>query len=342
MITQVDKEKILSTFPNIKLSYGIITHKKVSDADFIVAIPKGPKCFAWFTKYDSKNVCFIMDLIENKQIKDIKIMNCCCNDELYNGTIFYGTTFYGSNNKFFTIEDIFYYKGKNISSLKWENKLVTIKNIMENDSKQLSYNNTYIVFGLPIISNNFDILVKEISELSYDIYSLHFKYYNKFNNLIMPIKYVNEICNSLTLTSTLENQQTLENHLSDGNTNKKNNYSSLKMNTKREKVFFVKPDIQNDIYFLYCKNDDNNNNNKKDDLEYYSTAYIPDYKTSVMMNDLFRNIKENKNLDALEESDDEEEFQNEKEDRFVYLDKSYNMICHYNYKFKKWYPVRVV
>jgi hypothetical protein len=59
------------------------------------------------------------------------------------------------------------------------------------------------------------------------------------------------------------------------------------------------------------------------------------------MNKLFRNIKENINLDALEESDDEDEFQNEKIDRFVNLDLSHNMICSYNYKFKKWFPIRL-
>jgi hypothetical protein len=59
------------------------------------------------------------------------------------------------------------------------------------------------------------------------------------------------------------------------------------------------------------------------------------------MNKLFRKIKENDRLDALEESDDEEEFENENEDKFVYLDKTYNMICLYNYKFKKWYPIKV-
>ena len=42
-------------------------------------------------------------------------------------------------------------------------------------------------------------------------------------------------------------------------------------------------------------------------LDYFDIAYIPDYKTSVFMNSLFRNIKENINLDYLEESDDEEE-----------------------------------
>ena len=96
----------------------------------------------------------------------------------------------------------------------------------------------------------------------------------------------------------------------------------------KEAVFIVKPEIQNDIYSLYYEDD-----------TFFTTAYIPDYATSVMMNKLFRVIKENNNLDALEESDDEEEFQDEKPDRFVHLNKSYKMVCAFNYKFKKWYPV---
>ena len=47
-------------------------------------------------------------------------------------------------------------------------------------------------------------------------------------------------------------------------------------------------------------------------------------------------------MDALEESDSEEEFQNINEDKFVYLDKVLKMVCHYNKKFKKWVPVKVV
>jgi hypothetical protein len=59
------------------------------------------------------------------------------------------------------------------------------------------------------------------------------------------------------------------------------------------------------------------------------------------MNKLFRIIKENDNLDALEESDDEEEFENENSDKFVKLDKSEKMVCQYNYKFKRWVPVKI-
>ena len=58
-----------------------------------------------------------------------------------------------------------------------------------------------------------------------------------------------------------------------------------------------------------------------------------------MMNSLFRNIKENKSLDALEESDDEDEFENVNIDKFVDLSKKIKMKCVYNYKFKKWTPI---
>jgi hypothetical protein len=59
------------------------------------------------------------------------------------------------------------------------------------------------------------------------------------------------------------------------------------------------------------------------------------------MNSLFRYIKENNNLDSLEESDDDEEFENNNIDKYVYLDKSYKMVCQFNNKFKKWVPIKL-
>ena len=108
----------------------------------------------------------------------------------------------------------------------------------------------------------------------------------------------------------------------------------IKINKQIYKYFLVKPTIVNDIYDLYVLN-----NNK---YEKFSIAYIPNYKCSVMMNTLFRNIKENQNLDALEESDDEEEFENVSLDKFVDLDKKYVMKCLYLPKFKSWQPLEVV
>ena len=104
---------------------------------------------------------------------------------------------------------------------------------------------------------------------------------------------------------------------------------------KREATFIVRADIQADIYNLFYLD------SKTGKEEFEGLAHIPDYKTSVMMNSLFRIIKENVNLDALEESDDEEEFEDENEDKFVHLDKEYKIICEYNYKFKKWVPIKI-
>ena len=36
-----------------------------------------------------------------------------------------------------------------------------------------------------------------------------------------------------------------------------------------------------------------------------------------------------------------DDFENEKEDKFVYLEREFKMVCSYNYKFKKWVPLRV-
>lgn len=101
-----------------------------------------------------------------------------------------------------------------------------------------------------------------------------------------------------------------------------------------ENIFKIKANIEQDIYSLYCKG------NKTED--FYGYAGIFDYKTSVMMNKHFRKIKENKNLDLLEMSDSEDEFENVNEDKFVNLKKIVYMKCKYNRKFKKWQPIEIV
>ena len=393
MLNFSDKEKLIAEFPNIKLSYENIMHKKVypNEKNFILAIPEGKKCFAWFTNYNNKNSCFVLEHGKkyhnvnnynnynnynnnnnnnnnNNKIEDIKIFNCCFNYELCFGTIFYGTLFNYNKNNFFTIEDVYYYKSSNVSDLTWFNKLELINNIMSHDIKQVSYNKNFLVFGVPLIYENFEEFHKNISSIKYKINCAQFRYYNKSNisyNLLFDninnYNSLNDYNHNKNEIKDKNNKKIINNTNNTNNTNNnfdttknintiqaqnkenknlphENNYKiNLKRETlnKREIVFQVRPDLQNDIYHLYCI--DNNLN-----LINYDIAFIPDFKTSVMMNKLFRNIKENINLDSLEESDDEEEFENEKEDRFVFLDKKYNMVCNYNHKFKKWYPIKIV
>lgn len=95
-------------------------------------------------------------------------------------------------------------------------------------------------------------------------------------------------------------------------------------------ILLFKPDIENDVYHIYADNND-----------YLGVASIPDYQTSMMMNAMFRDIKENRDLDALEESDDEDEFENPNIDKFVYLERSHKFECRYNKRHHKWYPVKL-
>jgi hypothetical protein len=99
-----------------------------------------------------------------------------------------------------------------------------------------------------------------------------------------------------------------------------------------KKNFIIEACVECDIYQLFCKNNQN-------ELVKHAFASIPNYKTSVFMNGLFRNIKENINLDFLEESDDDEEFENISHDKFIKLDKKYIMECIYDNKFKSWTPL---
>ena len=330
MLTAFEEENFISEFPNIKLSYENIAYKKVYNSDVILAIPEGKKCFTWFTTHNDKNICLIMEITSNKQIKNTRITNACFSSEMSYGTILYGTEFYTKNNKFFAIEDIFCYKGKDIERENWGNKFQILNIILKKDIKQVSYNNSFIVFGLPLISNSIDEIANKIKSVSYKIDSLQFRLYNRVNNYLIMI-YKSYVENYVENKFDKNIQKSVVNKMAIPVKNEKYETKNI---LKREIVFKIKPDIQNDIYYLYCLNE-----NLKE--EYYSLAHIPDYNTSVFMNKLFRNIKENNNLDRLEESDDEDEFENEKEDKFVYLDREFNIICSYNYKFKKWVPIKL-
>lgn len=348
MLSQSDKENILSEFPNIKLSYENIIYKKVSTVDYFVAIPEGKKCFAWFTFIDDKSVCLMMELTDKKQIIDIKIINVCFSTELSYGTVLYGTLFYISQNNFFSIEDIFRYKGSDLERMNWGEKLIKINNMLHKDLKQVSYNNSFVVFGLPLMCKTNEELDKKIENenIKYKISSIQFKLFNKVN-CCLYMNYKNYIeVNSYTITekhinpiteisiNNISNKETVTSVLVNKPQDKHLDKQYSRKQTKRETVFLVRPDIQNDIYYLFCLNDQLKE-------EQYSIAHIPDYTTSVMMNNLFRIIKENKNLDALEESDDEEEFEKENIDKFVHLNRSYKMSCQFNYKFKKWTPTKL-
>lgn len=104
------------------------------------------------------------------------------------------------------------------------------------------------------------------------------------------------------------------------------NRKNVEKNNVTYKILMIKADKKPDIYNLYNE-------------EYIGKAHIPDYKTSVMMNSYFRNIKENSNLDYLEESDNDEEFENISPYKNVNIDTIYRFKCVLNERFNMWVPI---
>ena len=283
-------DSVLNRFPNIQLSYEKLIHKKV-DSDYYMAIPYGKKYFAWFTHHNDRSICLLLEIYKKSQINNITQVVTCFKECLATNTVFYGTLV---KNKYFFIEDICYYKNKDVSHYSDKQMFTTMKYIFNHEIRQVNCVKNQTIFGLPLMSISYSGLLSSVFDLPYKTYSIQCRYaYGKKTKKYLLYK---------------------------------PEYNNL--------VFRIKAEVKNDIYSLYCIN-----NGRE---EYYDMAYIPDYKTSVYMNGFFRNIKENDNLDALEESDDEDEFENISEDKFIKTNESYDFICEFNDKFKKWVPIKKV
>ena len=341
-----EKDELRQLFPKI-----LISHIK-TDVEYYMCIPYGKKYFIWVTTYKNQKTCILLEIVINNKINNIHIINCEFHESLSQGqgTIFYGTFF---NNRFFSMENVYFYKGQCCSSLLFSKKMEIYLDIFK---KELITQSNDIILGLPIINNSYNDIIKVISLLPYKCMILTLKknvlpqpIYSKIietppiltippyiPNLYIPkppppfLSYSQPKFDFKTNSFSFSSQTPIVNNNVNNNIN--NNINNVnKYNTKSssiEKVFKITAEIQNDIYII----------TNGTIIDY---AHIPDYNTSVMMNKLFRNIKENENLDALEESDDED-FENNNEDKYVYLDKQYNMLCRFNNKFKKWVPIKVV
>ena len=340
ILSNQQQETLLLQFPkNIKLSYEKVIHNKVYESTndknhinqdtILMAIPKGRKAFFWFHQ---GNV-YLMKLSMNggNQIESVQKVNEFDSSSLLfvrqlNGSIIYGTfTFLSQMKKqFISVEDVFYYKNENVSHRFFIDKLKCIHELLQLTNQCSSR----MVWGLPILRKNQKELLENIQEVQdqMTIYCILIRSL-KENKPSSKVIYAN-----LQGQEKPQIEKPVEIH-KDEKQPKKENLFKINLNKTTTKIFpkmrffNVKADLQNDIYHLYEHD------------KYIDVAYIPDYKTSVMMNRLFRNIKENENLDALEESDDEEEFENDKEDRFVDLNKVLKMQCCFHPKFRKWVPL---
>jgi len=334
-LSQNQTSKLMNRFPEFELSYETISHKKVSPLyNICMAIPTGKKYFAWFTFHLDNDVCYLLDLNREKKITKATNISSSFDESLSLGTIVYGTFVQEEDKgtKWFIIEDIFFYKGISMKKCNFIEKLAFIADFMKN-IKQEFRTEKDIVFVLPVIwqVELKDTMVEYPTNIPNDIntstyYQIHHIQYRSFHE-IMP--YLNVNINKRIIVGEQKKPinpifQCI-----------KYRADFTKPQYKYPTVFQMMADIQFDIYHLFAFG-------KNNQPVYYNIAYIPNYKTSVFMNGLFRNIRENKNIDYIEESDDEDDFQNINIDKHVNIEKILLIECIFNNKFKKWTPMRVV
>jgi len=297
-------EDIIKHIPdNLELSYDTVEHNKVQSFNVCMAIPEGKRCLLWFTFHEKHKIAALCHLDKLNKITNIKSVPVVFSGDLSLGTILSGTLFHYNNTKFFAIDDIHYYKGKSKERNDTNSKLSLLSYIMQQEIKQQAFTKYDMIVGLPLMSTNRREIMTKFDTLPYKITHLKYMPHNRHDApFFSPFS---QIC----YTNTFPNAPTA--------------------------IFKVTASPQNDIYNLFCYS-----KGKTD--HFYSIGFIPDYKTSVFMNKQFRNIKENINLDYLEESDDDDEFENTNDDKFLIEGKELRMTCYYNYRFKKWVPSKIV
>jgi len=344
-LAPVQFSALMGRFPEFELSYETISHKKVSAAyNLCLAIPTGKKMFAWFTFHQDKDVCYLLDVNKEKKITRASLTTLPTGLNLSLGTVVYGTYIeeeVEKKNKWFVIEEVYIYQGVLLKQMTFGEKVSVIRELLAEQAKYMSRDadtDTYshsLVFCLPamwafdsarVTDGEFpSFLPDSVSSAIY--YPVHHIQYRAIYS-IMP--YVNVHLNRKILPAVTKKTQSSHKFETVPFT-----IDTNKPQYRYATVFQVTADIQYDIYHLFAYG-------KNKASVYYNTAYIPNYKTSVFMNGLFRHIRENKNMDYIEESDDEEEFQNLNEDKYVDLHKVLLMECVFNRKFKRWVPVRMV
>ena len=298
---------IKKILPETELCNEIFLHNKVYKGhyDICKVMPNGRKCLLWFKMNKNIPVTYILNINPRKK-QILKIENACISFSKFLTNGLYGTLLYGTlsvqqlnkqEQQFFIIEDIKYYKGENLQHIEQINKVKYYNDLFHN----------YINNDLESQKREHKLICRLPYMFSMDTYSDDM--ISKLNNYyqIFSIQYI-----------------------------KSNKIFVKKYENNRKMTFIIKPQLQNDIYDVYRKNQVTGN------IEYIDIAFIPDYKTSVMMNNYYRTIRENDCLDYLEESEDEEYFENVNIDKFVNLSKQCIFECSFNKKFKKWVPVKYI
>ena len=376
LLSIADADTLLSSFPSTRLSYEVSIHK--NDAQIAASsneykcfiLPKGRRCIAWATEWKRQMIFALIEIdganhshgnghelrpAIRKFHQDcgwfpgrVYIYDACFDRTLAYGTVFGGVMFRSSAGpaQLFSIHTIYWYKGTSVPPLTGlEHIQLSEELFYGHNIRQVAYTKeNSVVFGLPVLCNNENDARRIACELPYQVFAIQYRYlkHTRVCQTFFQEKPVNTYAPSpsplpsplpLPLPLPSPSQNAPAPHSID---NQRQVFIPPpdEMLTNIQSTFIVRPNIQNDVYELFVIPD-----KARSEPVFHNFAHIPSYKTSVMMNRLFRKIAENNSLDALEESEDEADFENTEPDKYVSLSKEYRMVCRFNKRFCKWVPI---
>jgi len=319
-------------FPKNKPFYEKIVHKKVP-VDYYQAIPFGKKVYIWFTFYENCPVAMVLERnrktpkavveIEKAYIRPISFAK-----PLAFNTLVYGTLVSNTKDSVFCLERLHQYKGKIMHSVPNYSKLECLEYMFKNEINQTGVGDPKeLLVVLPLMNRSLKLLKDEITMLPYNIFAVNMYFFKDTPAYSMRW---NANANSDANGNSCANANA-EGGAEGGVINSASAVGQAKKRISNSQIFEVRADLQNDIYYL-------NSGGNEEEL----IAYIPNIAVSVFMNSIFRKIKENDNLDLLEESEDEEEFEDTNDERFVDLEKRVKIRCEYHKHFKRWVPLELI
>lgn len=313
----------LEDIPRFELSYETTHHKKDSNFyDICTAIPFGRKTICWFSHTADDNLALFFDLNRDKQLGRCTQMKHDCEMISYT-TIIYGTMINDEETglKYFVVEDIFWYCGINVGPYLTYEKWYLMNEVVTQCQTMFEDYGLYMFMPFMWKSENCDgILPRDLrDDIFYNVHHLQYRSQNvraPFYNVPVNKNFNYTAKKKSVIPQLLDYKCEYQMDLQ-------------KPQYRQKSVFIVKADFRADVYHLFAYG-----KNKRQ--HYYGVGYVPNYETSVRLNTTFRNIKENRNLDAIEESDDEDDFQDMRFDKYVDLKKEVPMFCTFSRKFRKW------
>ncbi len=332
-----EEQPILTGLPHVHFLKETQGHQHVHHADVVVAVPEGQRCLLWFTSTssalttgvknsESMNRCVLIELnVANRMGKRYPIKTCFHSSLAYGGgTVVMGTLSRIANLKTVAVHDVYSYKGAPYNNVNYMDKLRLFDSMFRHEIKQLSYSPEQVVIGIPMMAPGditHDELLTYLRSVPYPVAVAQYRYINRKDNSVVNVSMSNMMITPVEKTTEKDNTSPV----------KYIDYRAIRNGRIRvpDAVFSVTPDLQNDVYRLGTS------------AGYHGFAAIQSYDTSKFMNKLFRNIKENGNLDLLEESDDEDDFENIAEDKYVHMDKTFRLLCRYLHKIDKWEPYKI-